>query len=497
MEVGQLFFSLGFKSTGTASAEQFESVTAQLAETSTKLIHIFEQIGNTLEKVAIKMNATTKEEIDLFKANQKTEQSVINLDESLKEQEQQETKNIKSIRDHVDVLKNLTKKVDNTIGVLNRKKMTLVGVAGAMVALSRKASEYAIQLVRFNQLTGLNVSSLQRLQRQAAMSGLGAEEVSDALKELQETSVNIAMGRGGTDAWQLLGIKPGLDPFQQLEQLKKAMGNMSVPFFTKLAKEAGLSESFIGFLRDIKDLPPPDENLILSEDEIMGLRAFSISFNKAMDGWQILLKKIGALLTPITKNIMFIFDRWAWALTNLINMFNKLGETSKAVMKLIGVGLAIVAFKLMPLIAGISLLILLVDDFITFMQGGDSLIGRFFEAIPKILEGIKAYIGSFIDWVSEKFEKFSALKTLIEVVKTINPLAGGMGEFLYNRFAGGSDENMAPSGLANQTNAQTVNNNITISVPGVTDPEAFAKQVGDALKRQNTDGYFQNGNTGR
>jgi dsDNA-binding SOS-regulon protein len=495
MQVGQLFFSLGFKSTGTAAAENFETVTSQLADTSTKLIQIFEQMGDTLEKIALKMNATTKEELELFKANQKTEQSVVKLDESLAEQEEQQDKNTESAKKHISVLKNFVKSVDNTIGILNRQKGTLVGVAIAMVTLSKNASNYAMQLVRFNQLTGLNTQSLQRLQRQAAMSGLGAEEVSDALKELQETSVNIAMGRGGSDAWQLLGIRPGLDPFQQLNQLKKAMGNMSTPFFTKLAKEAGLSESFIGFLKDIKDLPPPDENLILSEDEIMGLRSFSISFNKAMDGWQILLKKVGALLTPITKNIMFIFDRWAWALTNLINLFNRLGETSKSVMKLIGLGLAVVAFKLMPLIAGITLLILLIDDFITFMQGGDSLIGRFFKAIPAIIDGIKAYIGSFIDWVTEKFEKFSAMKLLTDALKAINPYAG---MFMNKPESENSESKFVPYGQNFAQGAQnTVNNNITISVPGVSDPEAFAKQVSDALKRQNTDGYFQNGNTGQ
>jgi hypothetical protein len=454
-------------------------------------------MGDTLEKIALKMNATTKEEIELFKANQKAEQSIIEVGDSLAEQEKQQEKNTESSRKHISVLKNFVKSVDNSIGVLNRKKGTLVGVAIAMVGLSKRASDYAMQLVRFNQLTGLNTQSLQRLQRQAAMSGLGAEEVSDALKELQETSVNIAMGRGGTDAWQLLGIKPGLDPFQQLEQLKKAMGNMSVPFFTKLAKEAGLSESFIGFLRDIKDLPPPDENLIISENEIMELRSFSIQFRKAMDGWQILLKKVGALLVPITKPLMFMLDRWAWALTNLINGFNRLGDTAKSVMKIIGAGMAAIAISMWPLLAGITTLILLADDFITFMQGGDSLMGRFFKAIPAIIDGIKAYIGSFIDWVSEKFSKFSALKTLIEAVKAINPLAGGVGEFLYNKFGGGSESAMSPAGVSTQTSAQTVTNNININVPNVSDPEAFAKQVSDALKRQNTDGYFQNGNTGR
>ena len=495
MEVGQLFFSLGFKSTGTAEAQNFETVTAQLAETSTKLLQVFEQIGHTLEKVAVKMNATTQEEIELFKASQKADQSIVKLGESLSELQKEQQKQAESSQRGRSMYQMFIQKLDDSVGKMNRVRIQIVGIATAMTLLTKKSSEYAASLVRFNQLTGLNTQALQRLQRQAAASGLEADEVSGVLQELQETSVNIAMGRGGTDAWQLLGIKPGLDPFQQLEQLKKAMGNMSVPFFTKLAKEAGLSESFIGFLRDLKDIGPPEQNLILSEDEISELKSFNMAMNKALDGFQIALKKVGALLIPITKQIIYMVDRWGWAIRSLVDGFNKLGTGVKSVMKIIGtVALGIAAY-FFPITAALTAIILLVDDFITFMQGGDSLMGRFFKAIPAIIDGIKAYIGSFIDWVTEKFEKFSAMKVLTDAIKAINPYA----KFFMGDSEGEKEKSQfVPYGQNfAQGGAQTVNNNITISVPGVTDPEAFAKQVGDALKRQNTDGYFQNGNTGR
>jgi hypothetical protein len=495
MEVGQLFFSLGFKSTGTASAEQFESVTAQLAETSTKLIHIFEQIGNTLEKVAIKMNATTKEEIELFKANQKADQSIVKLGESLSELEQEQQKQAAASKKGRSLYQMFVQGLDDSVGKMNRIRIQIVGVATAMTILSKKSSEYAASLVRFNQLTGLNTQALQRLQRQAAASGLEADEVSGALQELQETSVNIAMGKGGSDAWQLLGIKPGLDPFQQLEQLKKAMGNMSTPFFTKLAKEAGLSESFIGFLRDMKDLPAPEENLILSEDEIAELKSFNIAMNKALDGFQVALKKVGALLLPITKQIIYMVDRWGWAIRSLIDGFNKLGSGVKSVMKIIGVVALGIAAYFFPITAALTAIILLVDDFITFMQGGDSIIGRVINYLTGGFELVKKVVGDVFDFIDEKITKFGFLKDIGEFFQKLNPFALKM---FGESDKGGSDSKFVPYGQNfAQGGAQTVNNNITISVPGVSDPEAFAKQVSDALKRQNTDGYFQNGNTGR
>lgn len=499
MEVGQLFFSLGFKSEGTAAAEKFETVTSTLAQTSTELLNIFERINNTLEKVAMKMGAVTQEELDLFKQNQKTSASMQQLGEEFKEFAEEQSKQGNQSKKSAGLYQMFVDKLDGSIGKLNRVKVQVMAVASSMVYLTKRSSDYAASLTRFTNLTGLSAQKLQVFQRQAALSGIGAEEVTSAVQELQQAAVDIQLGKGNTSTWSLLGIKPGVDPFQQIESIKKAMGNMSAPLYTNLARSAGLSDELISFLREIKDIPPPDKNMILSEDEISELKAFNIMFNKALEGFKVGLIKIGQLLIPVTRPLVQAFDRLGWAMRNLSDWMNKWGTATKAIFTFIGVALSVLMVKLWPVQAAFVAILILLDDFITFMQGGDSLIGRFFKLIPTILEAIKVQIGSFIDWVSEKFKNFSAMKTLIEMVKAINPLLGGLGGYIYDKFSGGAPGGtpMAPSAAMNQNNAQTVTNNIQITVPGSTDPEAFAKQLGDALKRQNTDGYFQNGASGR
>lgn len=497
MEVGKLFFSLGFKSEGTSAAEKFESVTATLAETSTELLQIFERINNTLEKIAIKMQATTQEELELFKQNQKTSESMQQLGEDFQDFAEAQHKQGEASKRGRGLYQMFIDKLDGSVGKLNRVKIQVIGIATSMAILTKKSSDYAASLTRFTNLTGLSSQKLQVFQRQAALSGIGAEEVTNAVQELQQAAVDIQLGKGNTSTWSLLGIKPGVDPFQQIESIKRAMGKMSAPLYTNLARSAGLSDDLISFLREIKDIPPPDENMILSEEEIQELKEFNVLFLKAIEGFKVGLMKIGQLLIPVTRPLLQAFDRLGWAMRNISNWMNKWGESTKKIFTLIGIALSILLVKMFPLQAAFVAILLVLDDFITFMQGGDSLIGRFFKAIPTIIEAIKVQIGSFIDWVSEKFKNFSAMKALIEMVKAINPLAGGIGGFIYDKLSGGGGSPVAPAGATNQTNAQTINNNIQITVPGSTDPEAFAKQLNDALKRQNTDGYFQNGATGR
>lgn len=496
MEVGQLFFSLGFKSSGTSAAEKFESVTSNLAETSTELLSIFERIGFTLEKVALKMQAVTQEELDLFKQNQKVSDSVVQLGENFKEFAKDQDKAAQKNKETRSLYKVFTDALDGSVGKINRVRLQLVGVATAMTMLTKKSSDYAASLVRFNQLTGLSTQQLQMLQRQAAGAGLDAEEVTGVLQELQEASVNIALGKGGNDAYQLLGLKPGLDPFQQLGQLQRAMNNMSAPFFTKLAKEAGLSESFIGFMRDMKNLPPPEKNMILSEDEIGELKSFNIAFNKAIDGFKVGLQKVGALILPITKQIVYMVDRWGWALRSLIDKFNQIGDSAKTFMKIIGLVAASVAAAFFPITAIITGLILLVDDFITYMQGGDSLIGRFIKYFESGFESIKKVVTDVLEYIDQKVKSFKWLGDIASFVNKLNPYAAA-----FSGAAPGQDASKTSATLPfmekYQNMQQSVTNNVEITVEGANSPEETAAAIKKILDSQNSNGYFQNGNTGR
>lgn len=499
MEVGQLFFSLGFKSQGTAAAEKFESVTSTLAETSTELLNIFERINNTLEKVALKMQAVTQEELDLFKQNQKTSASMKKLGEDFQDFAKEQKKQGQESKRGAGLYQMFVDKLDGSIGKINRVRLQVMGVAASMVYLTKRSSDYAASLTKFTNLTGLSAQQLQVFQRQAALSGIGADEVTGAVQELQQAAVDIQLGKGNTSTWSLLGIKPGVDPFQQIESIKKAMANMSAPLYTNLARSAGLSDELISFLREIKDIPPPDKNMILSEDEIKELKEFNIMFNKALEGFKVALMKIGQLIIPITRPLVQAFDRLGWALRNLSDYMNRWGIATKMIFTAIGVAVSALLMKLWPMQAAFVVILLILDDFITWMQGGDSVIGRVMGFMTKAIEFAKETIDSFFGWLRDKLMNITdipGIKQLVGLLTTLSPFAS---PFKEQEAAKTGTSAFVPYGaeMGGPAGAQTVNNNIQISVPGVTDPEAFAKQLSDALKRQNTDGYFQNGASGR
>jgi uncharacterized protein YukE len=497
MEVGQLFFSLGFKSSGTAAAEKFESVTSTLAETSTELLGIFERINYTLERVALKMQAVTQEELDLFKQNQKTSASVVQLGEDFKDFAQEQSKQAEQSKKGRSLYSMFVDKLDGSIGKMNRVKVQIAGIATAMTMLTKKSSDYAASLVRFNQLTGLSTQQLQMLQNQAAGAGLDADEVAGALKELQEASVNVALGRGGNDAWQLLGLRPGLDPFAQIEQLKKAMNNMSAPFFTKLAKEAGLSESFIGFMRDMKNLPPADKNMILSEDEIGELKAFNIQFNKAINSFQVGLKRVGAMILPITKQLVYLVDRWGWGLRAISDQFNHLSDGVKSFLGIVTYVAAAFALSFSPITLTLTAIILLIDDFLTYMQGGDSVIGRFLKYFEVGFQAIKKIVSDVLEYIDEKVKSYKWIGNIAAFINKLNPNAAIFNGAGAQGQEASKKEAVMPFMEKYQNMQQNVTNNIEITIDGANTPEETAQAIKKMLDSQNSNGYFQNGNTGR
>ena len=69
MEIGSLFFALGFKSKGTSELNQFESATEAVHQTTIDLMEAFDGMIYLMEKMAVKIGAITQEELDLHHAD--------------------------------------------------------------------------------------------------------------------------------------------------------------------------------------------------------------------------------------------------------------------------------------------------------------------------------------------------------------------------------------------------------------------------------------------
>lgn len=479
MQLGSLFFSVGFKSTGTDAAQKFESVQAKLAQTTDQLTVAMQQMADMLSKIAVKLGAVTEEEIQLNKAQEKS---------------------VTTTEDHTDAQKEFAKQTDrgqslygvffeklkNSVGVVNAVRLQLVGLGAAMTYLAKKSSDIGANLLRFSQLTGLSTDKLQELEQQAAASGISTDEVANALKSLQETSTNLMLGQGDAHAWQLLGLAPGQDPFKQLEQLQKASASMSAPMFTTLAKSAGFSEDMITFLHEIKDMPPADKNLIFSEKEIKNLKTFDVFFNRATNNFQLAMKKLGAALIPVVRPLLDSVGRWAWGISRISDLISNLSDRFRIlgmVLAAIGAGVAAYFF---PITAAITAAFLILDDFFAYLRGDDSLIGDALGWLTKAFDKVGDAIGATIERITGYFKNAPWMMAIKDIWQTIQPFVTP-GNQLFP-----TPTNVTSSGFNGQPSNITDSSNKTfnINIDGSKSPIDTAKAIKKEFNMQNNNAVF-------
>lgn len=182
------------------------------------------------------------------------------------------------------------------------------------------------------------------------------------------------------------------------------------------------------------------------------------------------------------------------------------------------------AFLATPIGIIISLAValgLLIDDFLTFLEGGDSLIdwGGIFEkvmagardildafvswfesaaaAIISIFSGVKDWFEKFFAWL---FDKFDAVKNFIGTIAgTVAGAAGKVSGAVSNAWrsaqglVGGANDNRPPLAPSPQAAAavtggqQTVSQKTDIVVQGASNPDVTARAVASQQNRVNAD----------
>lgn len=76
-------------------------------------------------------------------------------------------------------------------------------------------------------------------------------------------------------------------------------------------------------------------------------------------------------------------------------------------------GLALLMNPLTWIAAAIAAVILLVDDFMVYMEGGESLLGDFWKPFVAAIPGVKAWVQQVKDFIGNLLDKFSAFKNAV------------------------------------------------------------------------------------
>jgi hypothetical protein len=153
------------------------------------------------------------------------------------------------------------------------------------------------------------------------------------------------------------------------------------------------------------------------------------------------IKRVFEMLISVVLRIAAVISAFAYRIikwvSQIVDWFDKLDDGQKKIV--VGLGLLLAAWKLLNagflatplgmLIAGLTAIVALVDDYLTYMEGGES----YFDWGPwaQTIEGVRAAISGAIsvvgDFISNNTQLFSALGTGIGITLALKGAVMGIG----------------------------------------------------------------------
>lgn len=308
--------------------------------------------------------------------------------------------------------------------------------------LANEAMTAAVGFEAFETQTGLSAQQLQRWQHVAVQANVSAETMTSSITALQKQLAEIRMGRGNIQPFALLGIDPRGNAFTVMEQLRKKIGKVDRTTATNLIGQMGLSPDMMNVL-----------SLSAGKFEQFGNRVRNMSERdeKAFLRSKLALNQFGLEFKA------FGFEHLAPLAEMFANLTDSIGGLKNALPAL-GAAAAAVGLAFAPMTAGIAALLLLLDDFLAYKQGRDSMMGS-------ALGGMKKF-GSM---PQEKADEKAAAFGSAMADKVLDSLGIPRGQtipgFLWDKVKGGGETN------------------IEIRVDGAASPQETAEVIEGHLKR--------------
>lgn len=389
MQLGELFFSLGFKSSGMGEAGKFESAMESAAEFTEALRESLGRLEEIMGKIAVKMGALTKEELKGIQTA-RTAQAIDKADLPIQRQQGQQM-NLKA-----GLLSVLNQRMRNYWGSMNAARVQALAFTGGITAFVKKASDAAVGLDKIAMATGLSSQALQRMGDMAAQAGSSVEDVGATVQHLQAEATNIALGKGGNiGVWAYLGLDPKDDPFVTLDKLSNKLKTMPAALGVNMARDLGLSSEMIYFLQNKQNLEPVSDELILTDKEVKRLKDFNLYFNRTWEASKRTMQKFAAAIAPAVSGVIYFFERLnmmvGWASSKMDPFFKSI----KAFMPMIVTLGAILFAAFFPVTATLIAMALAFEDIWTWSQGGKSVFGGMLNWITDVQKGLTTLIQMF------------------------------------------------------------------------------------------------------
>lgn len=434
---------------------------------------------------------------------------------------------------------------DRFLKQVNGLKTALIGsslsAAGFVLAVRKITSDSmmaALEIKKLQDSTGASAESLQRWQAVADQVSGSGQAVAASIRAIASNQEKIKLGGGNISAFQMLGIDPRSDPFAVLEQLRTKTQGLSQAMKRNIMEQMGVSGDLISTLELTNEQfsAMAKQAWIIPQSQIDGLNKArsslvevgqAIKYMKALIATQLApkileitkrsLEWVRANKEGLVKSISRIFDlisRFIVAIFRAGSMINSLVTNTigwkAALLGIVGV-LAIMnaAFLTSPLglfIAGIVLLVAVLDDLYVYSKGGNSLFGNMldkFPALKGIMGGFKEFGSAIKAIFNNDWTKFDAMldkwgllgdiiKAIVDGIKWIIEAPGKIKEVLDTFNAPDNEKNKrlnqamgasaSSQGLAAAYGYNT-NTSVNVNVYGSSDAEATGKVAAREVQR--------------
>ena len=352
--------------------------------------------------------------------------------------------------------------------------------------------------INFQRQTGLSMGKAGNIAQAGMMADftMNPEAALQSIQNVQSNLVGIGFGEGNLKPFQMMGIQTwgqdALDIFDQLRDKIKGLDNATA---TYMLNQMGISAELLPVLRMSTKEVAEMRSLMLDETQRKRLEGLSTELRKVHMGYQLFKDKallailpylieferawlnigkafapVGADLAKLVKNIGYPLVKIIYHITmaisglvrilswGLIRPFNEIIEGigkfitdhPKIISAISAIGLAIMAF-VNPALAGVTALMLLLEDLAVWAMGGKSFIGTTIEIAGDKLKELGDWLGG---------GGLPAMANNNNTMRTASAMAGG----------GASS--------ANLNNNQTINQDNYISF-GTPDAIPVAKKITD------------------
>ena len=359
----------------------------------------------------------------------------------------------------------------------------LIGTALSGAVAINAAAKMGEELQNFADLTGIAANETKDLGNILEKFGGSASDAMSDLKTLNQAFYDASKGEGAlveaTEKYGKVMSNQGgrlQNTRQAMSELADKMSKMNKQSALALGQKLGLSEATIRLLMQGKK---GVDNLYKSQSSLGNITNQEIQsgkeFSNMLKDVKFFFEKISMVLLnalmPIMRKVHSIFtqfikmmNRNGWQIVKILGVVAGILVGIKVTMIAISFAVSKISIPLLVIVTIITIIVLLVDDFMTFLAGGDSIIGELIKN-NETLNGVVEKLRDMWNWICDKVKMvvdyFKEL-TLDKLIDDLKSVGSYIGKWIGGKFgfSFGDDVKKAPVASKNSvSNSNTTNNN--------------------------------------